>query len=358
MNDEPLRRFLEESVRQGLMPGAVFLVERSGEVASGAIGAARIEPSPRPLTVATPFDLASLTKALVTAPLLALLEQDGALDLDAPLAEHLPRFSDSPYGTASLLTLAAHGAGLPAWRPLFLDEETLESYLERIARLEPAVNPGETLYSDLGYIVLGAVLEQVAGTTLDRLFRERIAEPLGLERAGFAVGGRGFKSAAATERGNAYEREMSGRSGEDHPWRSRVIEGQVHDANAHGLGGVAGHAGLFGDVGDLALLGRWLLDGGPPTLGTRARARLLRPVAGAVGRTVGWLLAGHSAAARDVLPDDAPGHTGFTGTSIWLDPRHGATFVLLTNRVHPEVTAYDFQQVRHEFHRLAARAAA
>jgi CubicO group peptidase (beta-lactamase class C family) len=288
--------------------------------------------------------------------LLLLLEQEGRLALSgAPVTHLLPELSGSPYATADLLALATHRSGLPGWRPLYLQGSSLGSYLEQIARTPLAVAPGRTLYTDLGYVLLGAAVERAAETPLAPLFRQRIAHPLGLRRTGFVNDPAEFADAAATERGNRYERQMAGPAGSGHSWRAEVLRGEVHDANAHGLGGAAGHAGLFGPLEEVARLAHELLRGADLPLGGSARRKLLRAVPPGASRTVGFVTAECSSAAAGILAPDAAGHTGFTGTSLWLDPRGDRLFVLLTNRVHPQVQERNFQLLRRAFHRLAMR---
>ncbi len=343
-----IHRLLEDCVVDGWMPGATWCIRQGDRrVTAGAVGAS--------VDLATPFDLASLTKPLATAPLLVLAEQEGRLDLDAPVETFLPELAGSRYAEQSLVALATHRAGLPAWSPLCASASDLSGYVERIACMPAAVPPGRTLYSDLGYILLGAILERAAGIPLDRLFRQRIAEPIGLSRTGYAGRSDGFRDAAPTETGNRYERAMAGSAGTDYRWRRQSIRGEVHDANAWGLGGIAGHAGLFGTVDEVARLGGELLEGQTLPIGSRARRRLLEVASPGAGRTVGFVTAGSSRAACGILPESAPGHTGFTGTSIWLDPDRRRVFVLLTNRIHPRVANRDFQRVRRAFHRVAHR---
>jgi CubicO group peptidase (beta-lactamase class C family) len=354
--DDPRRRFLAARIAEGRMPGASWWVGEHGRATSrGAVGSAVAGRRADPVRERTPFDLASLTKPLATATLLVLAEQEGELDLDASLGEVLEEAGRSPLASRSLLSLATHTAGLPAWAPLFLRASSLSGYVAEILRLPPAVPAGRTLYSDLGYILLGAVLERRTGRGLDALFAERIARPVGLVRTGFAGTGRDFSDAAATERGNLYERDLAGTEGEGRRWRDEIPRGQVHDANAHGLGGVAGHAGLFGTADEVARLAGELLRPSALTLGERARNRMLRVAPPSEGRTVGMVTAAWASSARGVWPDDGPGHTGFTGTSLWLDPGSGRCCVLLTNRIHPRVPERDFRPLRRAFHRLAIR---
>ena len=347
-------RFVTDQVARERTPGASWWVGREGRVvAQGAAGCTSLEVGSPAIGETTPFDLASLTKPLVTATLLVLLEQEGTLDLEAPLATVLGELRGSSLGARSLLSLANHTAGLPAWAPLCVRGGGLPGFLDRIAGLPAEGPPGRTLYSDLGYIVLGAVVERATGEGLAPLFAERIARPLGLARTGFAVAGRLYRDAAATEVGNTYERALAGEAGRTFPWRERIPPGEVHDANAHALGGVAGHAGLFGTAAEVGRLASALLAGGALPLDDRARARILCVAPPSDGRTVGLVVASRSGAARGILPDRAPGHTGFTGTSLWLDPDTRSCFVLLTNRVHPRVSPVDFQPLRRAFHRLA-----
>lgn len=350
---DPLRSLLQALVDEGRMPSAVWWVERGGvAIGHGAIGTTSVEPAGEPATEGTPYDLASLTKSLVTAPLLVLLEQDGRLSLDEPLGLHLKAFEGTRWASTTLLELATHTAGLPAWRPLYLHASDVEGYLARIAALEPGIRRGRLLYSDLGYIVLGALIERVTGASLHRAW-QRIVGTLNLRRTGFSLRPGDFSDAAATERGNGYERRLAGDPPTEYAWRESIPRGEVHDANAHALGGAAGHAGLFGTAGEIVALARLILEPGREPFGDRARARLLEPVAGAAGRTVGMVAAAASEAAAGILPDNAPGHTGFTGTSLWFDPRSRGIYLLLTNRVHPRVQEAGFQDVRRRFHAAA-----
>lgn len=354
---EPIRELLARAVRKGRTAGAAYWVGTVGAAGRaprrGAVGCAQCEPRAEPISETTPFDLASLTKPLATALVAVLLEQDGALDLAAPLSELLPETAGTRCGATSLLALARHAGGLPVWAPLYLEARSREEFIEAIARKPAAVGPGRTLYSDLGYILLGFALERADARPLDESFEQRVARPLGLARTAFATRGRRFDDAAATECGNAYETALAGAAGAGHAWRTGPIRGEVHDANAHALGGVAGHAGLFGPADEVAALAGEILAPRRLALGAAARRRLLEP--DREGRTVGWVAAAASSAARGILPDRAPGHTGFTGTSVWLDPDSARVLVLLANRVHPAVPAVEFRPLRRAFHRLALR---
>jgi len=353
---DPLRAFLAAEIQRGAMPGAAWWVgDARGAIAVGVTGHAAIEPDLVPLRKDVPFDLASLTKPLATALLATILDRDEKLSLETPIGAVFPELRKSPFGGATLRDAATHRAGLPAWVALYLTGTTRDAYVAAIASCERQGTAGETLYSDLGYILLGFALEIAAGAPLDRLFAERIARPLGLGRCGFAGRSGSFADAAAAECGNAYERTLAGPSAHDDRFRADIPRGQVHDGNAWGLGGIAGHAGLFGTAEDVAAIALAILD--PCRIGLDAGALdpMLRPVVEGPGtRTVGFVRAEDAESVRGILPDDAVGHWGFTGTSLWIDATRPRVYVLLTNRVHPRVPQEPFKATRRGFHRLAA----
>lgn len=355
MIDDPLGAWVEGALREGGIPGGAWWVGRAdGSCESrGAAGVAVALPESEPLQDATPFDLASLTKPMATAVLALLLEQDGILDLSAPLDGVLEEAAGTPFAAATVEDLGRHRAGFAAWRPVYLRGRSRADYLSAILRSDPAILRGSTLYSDLSYLVLGFVLERLTGSSLDALFEARIARPCGLGRCGYATGSRSFSDAAATERGNAYERRLAGKEGVGFAFREHLLRGEVHDGNAWGLGGVAGNSGLFGTVADVVTLASLWLDGSPVGLGDPARRKLLLRGRGEDARTFGLHPASVSDTMRGVLAEGAVGHMGFTGTSAWVEPEDGTIFVLLTNRVHPTVPDAPFLPFRREFHRLA-----
>lgn len=355
MTDDPIRGWVRASLRRHGVPGAAWWIGRPGGTCAsrGAEGSATLFPEAEPLGEATPFDLASLTKPMATAILALLLEQDGAIDLGAPLESLLAEAAGTPYAGATFHDLGRHRAGFAAWRPVYLGGRSRADYLAAILGSDPAMPRGRTLYSDLSYLVLGIALERATGRDLDLLFDTRIARPCGLRRAGFATPPRRFVDAAATERGNAYERRMAGAPGESFAFRDYLLRGEVHDGNAWGLGGVAGNAGLFGTLDEVVTLATLWLDGSRVGLRDSARGALLRPDGTSEARTFGLHPAAVSDTMRGILSEGAVGHMGFTGTSAWVEPEDGTVFVLLTNRVHPVVPEAPFLPFRREFHRRA-----
>ena len=343
---------LRSAIEAGRLPGAVWRVEDlDGGFASGAVGLRSRVPEMEATTLDTVYDLASLTKPLATALIAVLLEEEGTLDLDAPLSSWLDELELSPAGSPTLAELGGHRAGLPAWWPLYLEGSSVAVWIERIVSRPPVSG---VLYSDLGYFLLGWALERATGERLDVLFAHFVAGPLGLARTGF--GPAPSHLVAPTEEGNRFERDRVASdwpelASKPYPWRELMIRGEVHDGNTYAMGGVSGAAGLFGTAEEVARIAMAILQPGRLALTARSRARLLDPGDG--GRTFGFVAAEASGAARGVLPPHAPGHTGFTGTSVWLDPGAGRVHVLLANRVHPRVSPQDFQDVRAEFHRRA-----
>lgn len=356
VGSDPLGQLAAAEIDRGAMPGAAWWVgDTDGPIAFGCRGYAAVEPSLDPLNADTPFDLASLTKPLATAVLATILDREARFSLDAPLGAVFPELAGTPFAEATLRDAASHRAGLPPWVPLGMSGTTRDRYLARIAACERSGRPGDTLYSDLGYILLGFAIEDAAAAPLDACFDRRIAVPLGLSRCGFPGRGAAFADAAATERGGYYERDLAGAAARPERFRGTIRRGEVHDGNCWALGGVAGHAGLFAPAADVAACAVALLA--PQRLGLPADAlgAMFRPVVdSAHARTIGFQKAADAESVKGLLPDDAVGHSGFTGTSIWIDADRPRIYVLLTNRVHPTVPAEPFTATRRAFHAIAA----
>ncbi|GEM89795.1 serine hydrolase domain-containing protein [Oceanithermus desulfurans] len=299
---------LEAALAEGGVPGAALgVVSAAGGRAALHLGAAMREPETRPLAPDAWFDLASLTKVLFTLPEVLRLVEEGRLDLDDPLARHLPEAGwlqeDAPLARLTVRRLLAHQAGLPAWVPLYTwggRPETLKARL-----LQERWELGAPVYSDVGYMLLGLLLERLRRREL-----KRFALPAGLTFAPDP------ERSAATERC---------------PWRGRVLVGEVHDENAFALGGAAGHAGLFGTLdGVLDRAQAWLTGA---ELSPAAHAEALEPQS--EERLLGWVRRHPGWSGGSLTSPAAYGHTGFTGTGVWIDPKRGYAWALLSNRVHP-----------------------
>ena len=335
--DAGLRSALERAivpfVEVGEVPGAVA-VAGDPQADSGvlALGLRRLDGEPT--DAATRYDLASLSKVVATLPTVLGLASDGLLDLDAPVKEHLPNagwFRDPSLGDRTARDLLTHASGLPAWAPVMGFASERRTVVGHALASELPHRHGEVVYSDLGFIVLGALVEAITGARLDGVARARILAPLGIEdEVAFRPRGEACPHVpiAPTERCG---------------WRGRLLDGEVHDEAAWIMAGVAGHAGLFGTAAGLAAYARaWLRRDprlGDPALLDAATRRATGP--GQPARGLGWVLAPD--ADEPPRPSDAVewrgprgfGHTGFTGTSLWIDPAAGRFCVLLTNRVHP-----------------------
>ncbi|NUR28628.1 MAG: beta-lactamase family protein [Catenulispora sp.] len=316
MSSDP-GEIVADAVGRGVVPGAVLRYGRGadGPARGGAFGT---DPD-------TVYDLASLTKVAATLPLVLRLVEEGEIGLDDPVVRYLPGFAagGTAPSTVTIRHLLAHSSGLPAHREVWRLPGTADDRFAAVLAEPLETPPGTTVrYSDLGFILLGRIVADVTGQPLDHAFAELVASPLGLTSIGY----RPSAEAAATE-ANWF----------DDPDRQDPKTGIVHDENAESLGGVAGHAGLFGTASDVAsyLTGGWLAPASP-ILSPTMRAEALRcQTPGLDGvRGLGWTLRGDSYDfMSDAWPPAGAGHTGFTGTSVAFDPDSGIWCVLLTNAV-------------------------
>ena len=328
-------------------PGAVLVVARHGQVVrERAYGYAELNDyelrplgSPRPMRTSTMFDLASVTKVVATTMAMMLLVDRGVVDLDAPVWRYLPDFRGAHLDSITVRQLLDHSSGLVQWQPLYYSaSSSAETY--RVIRDVPlgwGVGAGRH-YSDLGFMLLGYIVERVSEQRLDAFLERELYGPLGLRMTTFNPRARGFTDFAATEPGNSYERHMVhdstfGYRYEGDPrawdgWRRYLLVGEVNDGNAfHAHGGVAGHAGLFSTAGELRLL----LD----LLNARGELRGRRYIGAATidrfltldrhGHYLGWMR------PRE-MPEGSFAHNGFTGTYVVGVPKYGLSIVLLTNR--------------------------
>lgn len=338
-------QIVAEGAGKGAYAGAVALVSHHDEVVlEQACGQAVIEPETIPMSMETRFDLASLTKVVATLPAILQLVDEGAMNLDDPAAKILDGLGkDAAKREITIRQLLSHTAGLPAWLPVYLDQTGPDAYISAIARTPLASQPGASVvYSDLGFILLGEVVRQLTGDDIASYAAREIFAPLRMTATGFRPPPSERRSIAATEQGNPREIEMTGdRAAAYGDWRQEIIWGEVHDGNAHyGLGGIAGHAGLFGTAANLLRYGQCWLHGGALD-GIRVLSEQILAEAiteQAPHRGLGWRVAGSEQHPDElIMPmgSTAYGHTGFTGTALWVSPELDLVAVLLTNRVHP-----------------------
>ena len=357
--------FLAERIAIGDFPSAVYLLAERGEVVfADALGNAVVEPKKIPATLDIIYDLASLTKPLVTGLLCSRRIEAGELTLDSSVSHYLPEFDRTDKQTITVRELLTHTSGLPAWRPLYiLAEGERDRAIGAIANLDLEYKPGtRVVYSDLGFITLGLLLERLTGKRLAELAANEIFQPLRLQRTFFNPEIAMQTGIAACETGNAYERETYRETdaGEYQNWRRELIWGEVHDGNAHFLGGAAGHAGLFSTAQETFALANQFHANQSRLLAPKTCGLFRKNMTPGLeeARSLAWQLAEtkDSTAGPD-LPPDSFGHTGFTGTSCWNDPHRERVFILLTNRTHAHALPFvNINSVRRQFHSLAVDA--
>ncbi|MFZ0612725.1 MAG: serine hydrolase domain-containing protein [Desulfobacterales bacterium] len=353
MSFEGVHELMRQAVSQGVFPGGVLLVSRRGAIEDLFACGLGNRFTQRPVTVDTVFDLASLTKPLATTLAVMRLVAGGRLALDQPLASLLTVFEGTDKAAITVRQLLDHTAGLPDYRPFYVDLVRLppaarrQSLLEAIARMPLASGPGRAeLYSDPGFMVLGAAVEALSGQRLDRFVGEALYAPLGLNGGGPPLcfvdlaAPTNFADVAATEQC---------------PWRRQLLEGVVHDDNAYALGGIAGHAGLFGSARAvhmlLTVLWQAFCGDSPPTVLPAGVVQTFLRRGDGGRRPLGFDAPSQTASSSGRYFSPATvGHLGFTGTSFWLDLRQSIGVILLTNRVHPRRTNERIKRFRPQLH--------
>jgi CubicO group peptidase (beta-lactamase class C family) len=338
INWQPVIGFIDSAVAAGAAPGAVLAVTHHGDrfvYGTGRLGqdeAAR----PGPTTI---YDLASLTKVVGLATAAMLAVDEGRLDLDAPVQRYVPTFLGTDKERVTIRMLLAHASGLPAWRPLFREVGTRADAFALADSTPLDFAPGTAeVYSDLGAIVLTQALEAAYGERLDFVLDRHLFQPLGMTSTRYLPPAAWLERIAPTELDT---------------WRGRVLRGEVHDENAALMDGVSGHAGLFGSAEDVLTFAEWILEQADRRTGGQADGRSDnqtktsdRPsvfreftrrqnlVPGS-SRALGWDTPSTGGSAGSLLSPTSFGHTGFTGTSLWIDPERHLAIALLSNRVNP-----------------------
>jgi CubicO group peptidase (beta-lactamase class C family) len=316
---------VERGIKAGGYPGASVVVGRRGsavwEKGFGRLGWSSSDAEVTPNTI---YDLASLTKVVGTTTAVMLLYDEGRVELDQPVKNYLPEFSGGNKDLVTVRMLLEHRSGLPAGRELWRLASSPADARRAVLETPLAYKPGRyEEYSDLGADVRGFMVERVTGQTLDNYLNDRVFKPLGMTETFFRPSPLLRSQIAPTEL---------------NPPRGYPLQGEVHDENAYALGGVAGHAGLFSTANDLSVFAQMMLNGGEYD-GTRllkqSTVELFTKKTPTPGtRALGWDTCGHQGSCGKYLSETAYGHTGFTGTSIWIDPEREMFVILLTNRVH------------------------
>ncbi len=321
---EAIDRVVQRGVSEGGYPGAAVVIGRKGSAVLqkgyGHIG--WTGGSAAVSAASTIYDLASLTKVIGTTTAVMILYDEGKLDLEAPVKRYVPAFSGGNKDLVTVRQLLLHRSGLPAGRDIWRIAHTPAEARRAVINSSLVARPGARYeYSDLGADLLGFVVEAAAGESLDRFLERRVFEPLGMRDTGFRP--------ADSLRYRVAPTEIA-------PPRGYPLRGEVHDENAYALGGVAGHAGLFSTAADLSVYAQMMLNGGVYDGVRIVREETVRlfTTRAAGTRALGWDTAEGGVGAGRYLTDHAYGHTGYTGTSIWIDPEREMFVILLTNRVH------------------------
>ncbi|MDX2034819.1 MAG: DUF1343 domain-containing protein [Blastocatellia bacterium] len=341
-------QIVEAEIARKQLPGAVVLVGRQGKIVwRRAYGNRALEPEPEPMTTDTIFDLASLTKVVATTTSVMVLVERGLIRLGDPVWRYLPEFGENGKRPITVEQLLIHRSGLIADNEIRDYEQGPEKAMENIWRLAPLAEAGARfIYSDVNFIVLAELVRRVGGKPVDEFAAENVFGPLGMGDTGYRPAANLKSRIAPTEkRGGGATIASTGEKGRG---EERWMRGEVHDPRAHLLGGVAGHAGLFSTADDLSIFCQMLLNGGeyqgrrilsPLTVARMIEGRLSGGNGGdGLVRGLGWdLFTGFSSNRGDLFPVGSFGHTGFTGTGLWLDPASETFVVFLSNRVHPRL---------------------
>ncbi len=345
-----LDSIIRVGIAEGAAPGASVAVGRYGRLVHlKGYGTLDYSAGSPPVDANTIYDLASLTKVVATTTSAMILEESGKLDLDRPVHSYLPELDAPDKAGITVRMLLTHTGGLEAYAPLYRQARGRAEYLREINARPLANPPGAlTVYSDWDMVLLQAVIERVAGMSLDNFADGHLFRPLGMSDTRFAPD--------TTER--AYRRRIAPTTADE--LRGGPLQGTVHDANAWALGGVSGHAGLFSTARDLAVFAQLLLDGG-----TYAAVRIVAPQTvarwtsrqeGTASRALGWDTPAPASSAGRYFSPRSFGHTGFTGTSLWIDPERGLFVVLLMNRVNTRGEATRHVQLRRDVSDAVQRA--
>lgn len=333
---------LTQAISQRAFPSASVAITHNAElVCLRAFGHFTYDQESPEVTTASIFDVASLTKVLGTTAMAMILYERGKLDLDAPVVKFVPGFKtgDLRREQVTFHMLLAHSSGLPAYEKLFLRANGHDKMIAAACATPLTAEPGtKAEYSDIGFIILAAALERVAGEVLDRFCQREIFGPLGMAHTAF--------------RPSIHWRPLIPPTQDDQSFRHRIIRAEVQDENASAMGGVAGHAGLFASAADVATFAHVMLQGGRPIVRPETLAVFTKRQHAPAGtsRGLGWDTPSTPSQSGQYFSRQSFGHLGYTGTSLWIDPERQLSITLLTNRTWPDCRSQAIKQVRPKFH--------
>lgn len=364
MKSVEISEFLQSRIEAKDFPSAVYLVAEKGEIVlQDAVGAAVVEPEKIPARLDTIYDLASLTKVLITGLLCAKLIESGEVNLADKAAKYFGEFDTNEKRGITIENLLTHTSGFPNWKPFYLFADS-KFQIPRLIASEPLANPisSKVVYSDFNFLLLGFLLENIHGESLDKIAANEIFAPLSLQNTFFNPPPELREKIAASEKGNEFEKQTVESTLPEirlspSAFRAHQIWGEVHDGNCYFMNGVSGHAGLFSNAGEVFKIARQFLPATTALLKPET-CRLFRTnlTAGLnEARSLAFQLAETpDSSAGAALSKDSFGHLGFTGTSLWIDPQKERIFILLTNRTHHrELPFVLLNSVRRRFHELA-----
>jgi serine-type D-Ala-D-Ala carboxypeptidase len=329
---------VQQAIEQKVFPGACIAVTVDGRLLAwkgiGRFTYDRESPAVSPTTI---YDLASLSKVIATTTMAMILYERGKLDIEGRVRDLFPKFvgDDSRRDRVTIHMLLAHSSGLPAYEKLFLRTVTRTELVEAALQSSLVSEPGSHAdYSDIGFIILGELLSKLADDSLDHFCDREVFDPLGMAGARFVPPPEWSMQIPPTE--------------DDETFRFRIIQGEVNDENSSVMGGVSGHAGVFGSALDVATFAHCMLNGGSPIVKPETVALFTRRETTPAGtsRTLGWDTPSTPSQSGTRFGPRSFGHLGFTGTSLWCDPDRKLSVTLLTNRTWPDRSSQDIKRVR------------
>jgi CubicO group peptidase (beta-lactamase class C family) len=364
MKSEEISTFLQSRIEAQDFPSAVYLAAEKGEIVlHDAVGCAVVEPEKIQARPDTIYDLASLTKPLVTGLLSAKLIEKGELNLADKAAKYCSEFASAEKREITIENLLTHTSGFPSWKPFYLFAAS-KFQIPHLIAAEPLLNPvgSKVVYSDFNFLTLGFLLEKIYGESLDNIAETEIFAPLKLQNTFFNPPKELREKIAASEKGNEFEKQTVKQTHSEiripkYAFRNYQIWGEVHDGNCYFMNGVSGHAGLFSSAEEVFRIARQFLPETSTLLQPETcklfRANFTEGLNEA--RSVAFQLAATvDSSAGEALSEDSFGHLGFTGTSLWIDPPKERIFILLTNRTHNRRLPFVLlNSVRRRFHELA-----
>jgi CubicO group peptidase (beta-lactamase class C family) len=336
VNYQAVDRLLDDAIHAKAFPGAALVVTQGDEIALERYAGYLTYDKCTHVIADTIYDLASLTKVVVTTPLMMWLMEAGRISLEQPLVSAIPEFkgTDARRERVTLAHLLTHTSGLPAHRKYYQHARTPEAVLAQVFSTGLEADPGtRTEYSDIGFILLGVAIERIGGASLDQLAEREIFAKLDL----------------LTQFGPLHHVGNVAPTLEAIDFRMRQIHGSVNDENAWAMGGVAGHAGLFGTARDVSEFARCMLRGGAPLFKTDTIERFTARQGG-TNRTLGWDTPTQPSQSGTYLSPRSYGHLGYSGTSLWIDPEREISITLLTNRTYPDNKSQEIKRFRPLIH--------